>query len=183
VTTPSLNQPTSPWVVLTAETDPWVSAEATALLERGGLVFRLNGRDLRDPASLFRTFARELSFPAYFGHNWDALVDCLHDFHGPGHGEDDVAILIEDADALLKVDFLGLFVSVLCQAAWRANLQLNGDGVPHEDWPPFALHFVLLLKHTPPADFTEVVSKGRWLDVELTDERLTAALNSAYWTD
>ncbi|MFE2022395.1 barstar family protein [Streptomyces sp. NPDC059499] len=36
--------------------------------------------------AVFRTFARELSFLGYFGHNWDALVDCLHDWHGPGHG-------------------------------------------------------------------------------------------------
>ncbi|MFI6657517.1 barstar family protein [Streptomyces sp. NPDC050523] len=183
VTTPSLTQLTSPWVVFTAKTDPWVSAEATALLERGGLVFRLTARDLPEPASLFRTFARELSFPGYFGHNWDALVDCLHDWHDPGHDRSDVAVLIDDADALLKAEFLGVFVSVLCQAAWKANLQLDGDGVPHGDWPPFALHFVLLLEHTAPADFTEAVSKGRWLDVEFTDERLTAALSSAYWTD
>uniref|UniRef100_A0AAU2K350 Barstar family protein n=1 Tax=Streptomyces sp. NBC_00049 TaxID=2903617 RepID=A0AAU2K350_9ACTN len=160
-----------------------MSAEVPALLERGGLVFRLNARDLLEPASLFRTFARELSFPGYFGHNWDALVDCLYDWHGPGHGNDDVAILIDDADALLRTDLLGLFVSVLCEAAWKANLQLDGDGVPHGDRPPFALHFVLLLEHTPPVDFTEAVSKGRWLDVELTDERLTAALSSAYWAD
>ncbi|MFD9006587.1 hypothetical protein ACFV0T_37545 [Streptomyces sp. NPDC059582] len=34
-----------------------------------------------------------------------------------------------------------------------------------------------------PTQPTEAISKGEWLDVELTDERLTAALNSAYWTD
>ncbi len=183
MTTPSLTRPISPWVVVTTEIDPWVCAESTALLERGGLVFRLNARDLVEPVTLFRTFARELSFPGYFGHSWDALVDCLHDWHGPGHGKYGVAILIYDADALLRADFLGLFVSVLCQAAWKANLQLDDDGVPHGDWPPFALHFVLLLEHTSPADFTEALSKGRWLDIELRDERLTAALNSAHWTD
>ncbi|WP_307672335.1 barstar family protein [Streptomyces sp. V4I2] len=32
--------------------------------------------------------------------NWDALVDCLHDWHGPGHGNRDVAILIDNADDL-----------------------------------------------------------------------------------
>ena len=28
---------------------------------------------------LFDTYARELSFPDYFGRNWDAFVDCLSD--------------------------------------------------------------------------------------------------------
>ncbi|MFG2747948.1 barstar family protein [Streptomyces xanthophaeus] len=36
--------------------------------------------------SVFRTFARELSSVGYFGHNRMALVDCLQDWHGPGHG-------------------------------------------------------------------------------------------------
>ncbi|MFF7216009.1 barstar family protein [Streptomyces sp. NPDC008238] len=62
-------------------------------MERGGLFFRLDGGELTHPIALFRTFARELSFADYFGHNWDALADCLHDWHGPGHGEPDVAVV------------------------------------------------------------------------------------------
>ncbi|MGW7647298.1 barstar family protein [Streptomyces bobili] len=42
-------------------------------------------------AGIFRTFAQELSFLGYFGHNWDALVDCLDDWPGPGHGNEDLA--------------------------------------------------------------------------------------------
>ncbi|MDX3537081.1 barstar family protein [Streptomyces sp. MB09-01] len=174
MTSPDLTRPRSPWVVFTCADDPWVTAETAALQEQGGLVFRLDGRDLLEPASLFRTFARELSFLGYFGHNWHALVDCLHDWHGPGHGERNVAVLIEHADALLGKEFLGLFVSVLCEAAWNANLQLDGDGVPHEDRPPFALHFVLLLDHTSPADFAEDVLTD--VGVALADGRLTATL-------
>ena len=44
------------------------------LAKRGGTVVRLDGRELREPTSLFATFARKLSFPGYFGDNWDALV-------------------------------------------------------------------------------------------------------------
>ncbi|GAA4360811.1 hypothetical protein GCM10023088_00280 [Actinomadura verrucosospora] len=158
---PTLTERRPPWVVFTAGDDSWVAAETAALQEQGGLVFRLDGRELLDPASLFRAFARELSFPGYFGHNWDALVDCLHDWHGPGHGERDVAVLVDDADGLAGAEFLGLLVSVLCQAAWKANLQLDADGVPHEDRKPFALHFVLLLDHTPPAVLAEAAASDR----------------------
>jgi RNAse (barnase) inhibitor barstar len=34
---------------------------------------------LRDETSLFREMARALEFPDYFGHNWDAVVECLRD--------------------------------------------------------------------------------------------------------
>jgi RNAse (barnase) inhibitor barstar len=42
------------------------------------LVVRLNGR-LRRKRDLFRALASELKFPRYFGHNWDALEECLKD--------------------------------------------------------------------------------------------------------
>jgi len=34
---------------------------------------------LRSKSELFACLARGLSFPDYFGSNWDALVDCLSD--------------------------------------------------------------------------------------------------------
>ncbi|MFJ9591676.1 barstar family protein [Streptomyces virginiae] len=46
-------------------------------------------------------------FVGYFGHNSDALVDCRQDWHGPGHGNQDLAILIEHAEHLLEWDFPG----------------------------------------------------------------------------
>ncbi|MFG2339419.1 barstar family protein [Streptomyces yangpuensis] len=52
---------------------------------------------MHDAASVFRAFARELSFPGRFGHHGDALVDRLHTRHGPGHRDQDLAILIEHA--------------------------------------------------------------------------------------
>lgn len=147
---PTLTERRSPWVVFTKADDPWLSAETAALQARGGRVLHLDGRGLRQPASLFDAFARELGFPGYFGRNWDALVDCLHDWHGHGGATRDVAIVVDHADELLGAEFLGLFVSVLCQAAWNANFQLDADGDPHgEPWTPFTQHFVLLLDHTP----------------------------------
>ncbi|MFG2949978.1 barstar family protein [Streptomyces adustus] len=81
-TKPTLTEHRSPWVVFTSPVDPWLASETAALVQRNGLVLRLDGRGMRDAASVFRTFARDLSLPGYFGHNWDALVDCLHDWHG-----------------------------------------------------------------------------------------------------
>jgi RNAse (barnase) inhibitor barstar len=156
------------------------SAGRTAEIQRrGGRVFRLDGRELSEPTALFTVFARELGFPGYFGHNWDALVDCLHDRHDRA----DSVVLIDHADGLLGTDFLGVFVSVLCQAAWRANLQLDADGMPDPDWTPFVLHFVFLLGDIPPAAFAEAVAGGMDVDVSVDEGRLTATLVGEDWPE
>jgi RNAse (barnase) inhibitor barstar len=38
-------------------------------------------RGERDRQRLFITLQQQLRFPYYFGHNWDALYECLRDFH------------------------------------------------------------------------------------------------------
>ncbi|WP_245602048.1 barstar family protein [Hamadaea tsunoensis] len=180
---PSLTERRSPWVVFTRCDDPWVGAETAELLNRGGSVFRLDGRELRDPGSLFTAFARELTFPSYFERNWDALVDCLWDWHSHATITDDVAIIIDDADELLYADFLGTLVSVLCQAAWKANLQLDADGNPHNDehWTPRALHTAVLLGHTPPAAFAERAVSDQDVAVVFDGGRLSATLTGPDW--
>lgn len=166
-----------PWAVFTSRNDLWPAAATAELLERGGRVFRLDGRELLEPGALFAVFARELGFPGYFGHNWDALVDCLHD----RHDEQDTAVVVDHADGLLDVDFLGTFVSVLCQAAWRANLRLDADGLPDPDLRPFALHFVFLLDGTSPADFAEAVSAGMDVEVSFGEGCLMVTLAGDDW--
>lgn len=178
---PTLTEHRSPWVVFTSPADPWLASETAALAQRNGLVLRLDGREMTDPASVFRTFARELSFPGYFGHNWDALVDCLHDWHGPGHGNQGLAILIEHADGLLESDFLGLFVSVLAQAAWHSNLRLDADGELDEWRRRTVQHFVFLLDHTAPAACTEGAARGMDVVVAVADGRLLATLTDNDW--
>jgi hypothetical protein len=178
---PTLSQCRPPWVVVTRADDPWVATEVTQLREQGGKVVSLAGQELQNPSSLFTAFARELSFPGYFGRNWDALVDCLHYWHGHETAGRGLAVLIQDADGLTQADFLGLFFSVLCQAGWKANLQLDADGIPQEDWPPFPLHFVFLLSDTAPSSFAESAESGTDVDVALVDGRLVATLSGPDW--
>jgi hypothetical protein len=169
--------------VVTRLDDPWVNAEVGALQARGGTVVRLAGLELRKPATLFAAFARELSFPGYFGHNWYALVDCLHDWHGHGAQSRDLAVLIDGADDLARTDFLGLFVVMLCDAAWRANLQMDADGIPHTGLlrQPFALHFVFLLDEAEPEIFAEAAAADPDVEVAMIDGRLTATLSGPDW--
>ena len=49
-------------------------------IERAGLRCAvLDGAAIADKASFLRACADALAFPAYFGHNWDALEECLTD--------------------------------------------------------------------------------------------------------
>lgn len=178
---PILSECRPPWVVVTRADDPWAETEVTRLRERGGTVVRLAGWELHSPASLFTVFARELSFPGYFGHNWDALVDCLHDWHGHTTTGQGLAVLIDDGDCLAHADFLGVFFSVLCQAGWKANFQLDADGVPHENWSPFPLHFVFLLTDLAPSTFAGGAASGTDISVEFVDGRLMATLRGIDW--
>ncbi|MCX4720911.1 barstar family protein [Streptomyces virginiae] len=175
---PTLTERRSPWVTFTSSADPWVAEAEAELRARGGIVLRLHGEELHEKGCMFRAFARELGFPGYFGHNWNALVDCLGDWHGPGHGEQDVAVLIDGADTLLDVEFLGVLVSVLCDGAWRANFMVDLDGEPHSYGSPFALHFVFLLDHVAPADFTEAAASDEDVSAAVVDGRLLLTLTA-----
>ncbi|PZF86354.1 hypothetical protein C1I93_27885 [Micromonospora endophytica] len=109
---------------------------------------------MTDVAGLFAEFAEKLSFPSYFGHNWYGLVDCLDDLHGSWHGKRCVVVVVEDADGLVEKDFFPLFIALLCEAAERANLSLDADGIPRGR-PPFPLHFVFLLRRCEPREVAE----------------------------
>ena len=49
------------------------------LTRAGWAVYPLDGTRIADPAALLEECATQLAFPIWFGHNWDALVDCLVD--------------------------------------------------------------------------------------------------------
>ncbi len=62
----------------------------------------IKGAKCQTTAGLLNEFARALDFPDYFGHNWDALEDCLADLEWlPAKG---YILLITDAAQLLPDD-------------------------------------------------------------------------------
>jgi RNAse (barnase) inhibitor barstar len=54
------------------------------------------GAAIRSQEDLFRELARVLEFPDYFGHNWDAVSDCLGDLDT----EQPLALLVHNSAAL-----------------------------------------------------------------------------------
>jgi len=75
---------------------------------------------LQTKAELLSYLARKLDFPYYFGRNWDALADCLHDLSWL----EDVAIRLVHADVPLKepeeqASYLGILRDAV--ASWEEN--------------------------------------------------------------
>lgn len=91
--------------------------------EDGGFGFQ--GRLLFVPShvaskeQLLERFARGLGFPDYFGHNWDALSDCLRDL--TWLQERDVLIVHEGLPEELTTVDLRKYLSVLLRVAtdWK----------------------------------------------------------------
>ncbi|MFJ3860348.1 hypothetical protein ACIPRL_29420 [Streptomyces sp. NPDC090085] len=52
------------------------------------------------------------------------------------------------------------------------------DGEPHSYGSPFALHFVFLLDHVAPADFTEAAASDEDVSAAMVDGRLVLTLTA-----
>ncbi|HNA30183.1 MAG TPA: barstar family protein [Thiobacillaceae bacterium] len=77
------------------------------------LVPVLDGRGLKDKASLLAALGRALDFPDYYGGNWDALEECLGDLSwrtGP------IWLLVRHAGEI-PTELLTLLLDILGEAA------------------------------------------------------------------
>ena len=122
-------------------TPPWSTlfvvprgASSSALVKTppGFVVRTLQGKKCRTSSTLFDEFARALDFPDYFGHNWDALEECLADFEWlPAKG---YILLIHDAEAVLPEDEEGYetLLEILSDAgeAWSKGQTAEGRHAP-----------------------------------------------------
>jgi hypothetical protein len=89
----------------------------TAKLEQGR---HIDGHRLTGKQAMLAALAEALSFPAYFGFNWDAADECLTDL---GWHDGDVVLIIDDAGtpASSAPEDWGVLLDVLADAArfWR----------------------------------------------------------------
>ncbi len=77
----------------------------------------LDGRVLADKDALLAALGWALEFPDYYGANWDALEECLHDM---SWREGAIALHIDHADALVP-ELLCTLMDIFMDAAdaWR----------------------------------------------------------------
>ena len=82
----------------------WITSGSGAALQAAltaakvGEVQLLDGAQARDKAAFMTAIARALRFPDYFGHNWDALVDCLDELHWR---DEPIVLVVDHGDELL----------------------------------------------------------------------------------
>jgi hypothetical protein len=86
-------------------------------------LFRIDGREVLSKDALLHALASEMSFPPYFGQNWDALLDCMRDLSWcPASG---YVLLFDHADEFWRccpTDF-SIFLEIAKNVAsvWRTD--------------------------------------------------------------
>lgn len=115
---------------------------ATTAQASGFVVFSVDLSAARNKAELLAAVGKALHFPAWFGHNLDALADCLSDLSWcPAEG---YLVLLEHCDGIhghAEADFVAA-LQVFAQAAedWREQgvpfwcfVDMRADGI---NWLP-----------------------------------------------
>lgn len=131
-----------PWVIAADPSDAAIGEGLIQFRASGGVVVPVDGAAFSSPAGVFSSLAEALDFPGYFGNNWDALADSLSDLHPHVTGDFGVVVRLSDAALIADVEFVQVFVEVLCQAAETVNLALDADGIP-TGITPKRMHFLL----------------------------------------
>jgi RNAse (barnase) inhibitor barstar len=113
-----------------------IAAAAQAL---GYLCVQVDLAEVADKDALLTALAEALTFPAWFGHNWDALEDCLTDMSWSN--ADGYVLILLHADGLhgrAEGDFLTLLrILADVSATWAEErvpfwsfVDLTADGIP-----------------------------------------------------
>jgi RNAse (barnase) inhibitor barstar len=94
------------------------------IAEAGYLLFVIDGDNIKSNEDLFHDLSLILKFPDYFGHNWDALYDCLTDLDWwlPSKG---YLLLYKNPDLLIRNSLQGFttFINIIKEASdfWRSQ--------------------------------------------------------------
>jgi RNAse (barnase) inhibitor barstar len=113
--------------------------ELVAAAEHNGcFVFRVDLAKARDKEQLLGSIGHAMAFPEWFGHNWDALLDCLVDLGWrPAEG---YVVMLEHCDGIhgrAEADFVQtLQVFETAAAEWREQgiafwcfVDMQADGI------------------------------------------------------
>ena len=96
-----LQTPKAPWSSLLI-VPPGTTAAALVKAPPGFVLRVVQGKKCGTVSGLLDEFARAMEFPDYFGHNWDAMEECLADLEWlPAKG---YIVVIADAHAVLPKD-------------------------------------------------------------------------------
>ena len=114
-------------------------AALVAAAERDGYcMFRVDLAGIEDKTGLLSAIARAMAFPEWFGHNWDALLDCLADLGWrPAEG---YVVILEHCDGIhgrAETDFVQtLQVFEAAANEWREQgipfwcfVDMQADGI------------------------------------------------------
>ena len=113
-------------------------ALVAAAEQNGYLVFRVDLTKAENKAALLEAVGRTMRFPEWFGHNWDALMDCLADLGwAPAEG---YVVILEHCDGIhgrAEADFVqALQVFETAANEWRDQgiplwcfVDMQADGI------------------------------------------------------
>jgi len=76
-------------------------------------------RNIKDKEALFKGYEKGLDLPGYFGHNWDALDECMRDLHWIANKQ--VLIFHSDLPLTDNKEDLGIYLELLAVSViqWR----------------------------------------------------------------
>jgi hypothetical protein len=132
---------------------------------QGDLVLRvLRGKRSSSSAGLFQEWAAALQFPYYFGHNWDALDECLADLEWlPARRY--VFVLSEFQAVLMNsASDLASYIKVLRRTLSNRNERDFSDSADDPD--QLEMQTIILVVQCPPEHADMVKSRLRELGVD-----------------
>ena len=99
----------------------------------------IEGKKCRNEKKLFQELANKLSFPNYFGNNWDALNECFNDLEWLDCEQ--YVLFINDLDAMFKnkQENLKIFLDILVGTTIEWN---EGREYDHFTAAPLPFHIV-----------------------------------------
>ena len=87
-------------------------------------IWHIDGSKCRTKHGIFQEFGTVLSFPGYFGNNWDAFEECVSDLNfGFTHTYNNHYLIIENAISLKNLDSkdCDILLNILhrCESQWN----------------------------------------------------------------